>query len=160
RDELAELADDLHERRSLVAVEALTKLLAALEEGHVLGLHRHLIAGPGIAARPRRTRSDREGPEAAQLDPAALLKGLGHAIEDHADHALDVALRQVWILAGKLGDQFRLDHHAEPPSSSRDHGRDVMRFQGLGACFRVWRWSGARSWGAAAVRATWSQERR
>ena len=44
--------------------------------------------------------------EARWLAPAALFEGLDHALEDHADDALDVPLGEVRVLLGELGDQF------------------------------------------------------
>src|SRR5438270_11662067 len=76
-------------------VEPLAQLLAALEDGHVLGAHRDRLAGPGIAAGAGVARADRQGAEAAQLHTAAVLQRLDHALQHHAHQALDVALGEV-----------------------------------------------------------------
>src|ERR1700720_2485270 len=58
-------------RLGVRAVEPLAHFLAGLEERHRLLLHRDLRAGARIAAGAGRTVLDREGAEAAQLDPVA-----------------------------------------------------------------------------------------
>jgi hypothetical protein len=65
---------------------------------------RGLRPAPGVA------RAHRERAEAAQLDAAAVLERLDHPLQDHADHALDVALGQMGILLREFRDEFGLDH--------------------------------------------------
>ncbi len=65
--------------------------------------------------------ADRKGPEAAQLDAPAFDHRLGDAIEDDADDALDVFLREVRIFLRELCDQLRLDHSKAPRFPGDDH---------------------------------------
>src|SRR5689334_8788886 len=81
----------------IFSVQPRAQLLAALEEGHMLGAHVNGIAGARITAGAGRTRADRKGAEAAQLDTAAAFQRVDDAVEDDAHHAFDVALRQVRI---------------------------------------------------------------
>src|SRR5436190_22291803 len=87
---------------ALVGVQPLTQFLAALEERHVLGLHRHRLAGARISAGPRRTRSHGKSPKAPQFDASAGCQSLNHAFENHTDDAFNIALSQMRI----LGRQF------------------------------------------------------
>src|SRR5688572_14850844 len=96
--------------RLLVGVEALAQLLAALEERHVLGAHVDRGASAGIAAGARIAGAHGKRPEATKLHTSANFQGLDHPLEDHADDAFDVALREMRIFLGEAGDQFRLDH--------------------------------------------------
>jgi hypothetical protein len=89
--------------------------LAGLEEGHELVLDKHRIAGARIAPLPRRPVLDREGAEAAQLDPVATGQRSRDLIENDVDDALDVALEEVWVGCGHPLNQLRLDH--ERPTS-------------------------------------------
>src|SRR5258708_5507720 len=110
-------------------IEPLAQFLAALEEGHVLGADVNRFAGARVASGAGVARTHRKRPEAAQLHPAAGFQRLDHPLQNHPDHALYVALRQVRILFGEFGDQFRFDHAA--PSNRRDHGRVRLCIQGV-----------------------------
>src|SRR4051812_7086731 len=66
-------------------VEPLAQLLAALEEGHVLGAHRDRLAGARIAPGAGVAGAHGERAEAAQLHPAPLFEGLDHPLQNHTD---------------------------------------------------------------------------
>ena len=67
-------------------------------------------AGARVAADARRAMLDREGAEAAQLDPIAARQRLDDLVEDDVDDALDVAMEQMRIGGGDLLDELGLDH--------------------------------------------------
>src|SRR5690348_13445362 len=53
----------------------------------------------------------RKSAEAAQLDPSALGELVGDGIENGADHAFNLPLREVGKVGAKLLHQFGTDHH-------------------------------------------------
>src|SRR6185437_653134 len=94
------------------AVEPLTDLLARLELRHEFLAHVDLLAGARVAPNAGRAVFDRKGAEAAELHAIATGHRVADLIEDGVDDVLDVALKQMRILACKLFDQFGLDHLA------------------------------------------------
>src|SRR5690348_1241545 len=78
--------------RSFLAVQAIAQLLAGLEERHRLALDRDGVAGARIAPQPGVALLDREGAEAAQLDPVPAGQRRRNLVEDGGNDAFHVAL--------------------------------------------------------------------
>jgi len=117
--------------RLFVGVQTLAQFFATFEEGDMLGLDRHGIAGARVAATACGARANREGPKAAQFNPTATFKGLDHLVEDHANDAFNVLLGQVRIFGRQLGDQFRLNHREAPVSMDLTMVDNRKGFKGL-----------------------------
>ena len=94
-------------RRS-ATVEPLAHFLAGLEERHRFLVDRHVRAGARIAPGAGRPVLDREGAEAAQLDPVAARHRGDDLIEDGVDDVLDVALIEMRVLRRRCVAQARI----------------------------------------------------
>src|SRR5262249_35076221 len=84
----------------LGAVQPLAHFLAGLEERHVFLIDGDMGAGARITAWARRTGLDREGTEAAQLNPVPAGQGRDDLAEDGVDDVLDISLVEVWVRCG------------------------------------------------------------
>ena len=89
-------------------VEAHAHLLAGLEHRDHLLVDRDGLAGARVAAGARVPLLDREGAEAAQLDPVAAGQRVGDGVEDRVDDVLDVPLVQMRVLLGDLRARARI----------------------------------------------------
>src|SRR5690606_37380114 len=111
---------------AFLAVQPVTQKLAGLEEGNVLFLYLDRVAGARIAPRARIAFLDRERPEAAQFHPVAPGHRLDDFLKDRVHDLLDVALEQMRVFFGDLGDQFGSDHVANPPRVPRANPPGVI----------------------------------
>ena len=103
------------ELRLAARLDALLELLPDLEEGCALRRDLDLGTGLGIAPLARLADLDLEAAEAANLDPIAAAKRLGHAVEDRVDHGLRILLGDVRDARRDALDQITLGHTGELP---------------------------------------------
>jgi len=82
-------------------VQPVAQLLAGLEKRDVLLGDLDAVAGARVATDAGIAALDREGAEAAQLDPVATRQSRGDLVEDRGDDDLDVALIKVRVGFGK-----------------------------------------------------------
>src|SRR5262249_21500090 len=92
------------------AIESLAHFLAGLKERHGFLLHRDMRAGTRIASGPRRAVLDREGPEAAQLDPIAARHRRSDLAENGVDDIFHVTLIDMRGLRSDALHELGLDH--------------------------------------------------
>lgn len=78
------------ERKAIV--DDFLQLFAYLEEGETFSWNLYRFAGARIAARVGFIRSNREAPEATDLDSVTTLEGLDHAIEHAVDDEFSAGL--------------------------------------------------------------------
>src|SRR6185312_4611365 len=119
-------------------VQALAHFLAGLEERHGFLLDRNMRAGARVAAGARGPMFHGKRAKAAKLDAVTMRHGARDLVEDRVDDVLDVALIEMWILAGDALDKFGLDHDAVLPSQLDPGGcqsaRRPSRFSRSTAC--------------------------
>lgn len=77
-------------------------------------------------------RTDRQGAEAPQFHPAALLQGLDHALQHHADHAFDVALGQMKFSSASLAINSDLIMGPFGPRGGGNVDEKARRFKASG----------------------------
>src|SRR5579883_472399 len=75
-------------------------------------------SGARVAPRAGRTVLDREGAEAAQLDPVAARHRGDDLAQDGVDDVLDIALIEVRILRRDTLHQLGFDHRCRPPTET------------------------------------------
>src|SRR5690242_6168522 len=81
----------------LGAVEPLAQLLARLEEGHELFLHRNSLAGAWIAPLPRRAMLNGEGAKPAQLHTIPPRQRFDDLVEHHLHDTLHITMIEMRI---------------------------------------------------------------
>src|SRR5260370_15880728 len=96
--------------RSHRVIEPLAQLLAGLEEGNVLLLDLHAVAGARVAPETRVAPLHRKGAEAAQLDAVAARQRRGDLVENGGHDTLDVALIEMRVAVGQALDELGLGH--------------------------------------------------
>src|SRR3954452_21723448 len=95
---------------AVLQVQPLAHFLTRLEIGHALGGDVDRVAGARVAALAGVAVAGREGAEAAQLDPAAMLELADDRIEEGRDHPLDLLAGEIGMVVAKLLDQLGTDH--------------------------------------------------
>src|SRR4051812_13113035 len=96
--------------RPVLEIEPLAHFLAGLEIGDSLGGDVDRVAGARVAALAGVAVAGREGAEAAQLDPAAMLELADDRIEEGRNHPLDLLAGEIGMVVAKLLDQLGTDH--------------------------------------------------
>ena len=66
--------------------------------------------GARVAAYASRMLAHRKRSETTEFNPVASGKPVSNGVEDCIHDLLDITLKQMWSLRGKLLDQFGLDH--------------------------------------------------
>ena len=89
-------------------VDAVAQLLSGLEERHRLLVHRHRLAGAGIAPGPGVAPLHCERTKTAQLDALAARQRPSYLVEYRRHDQLDIRPPQVRVGGGKFRDEFRL----------------------------------------------------
>ena len=134
-----------------LGIQTFAHFLARLEIGHALGVDRDRFAGPRIAADARIALAGRKSAKAAKLDTAAMRQLFGDGIENGADNALDLTLREVGKVAAKLLHEFGPDHlrprerierASDPPSTGADETWSLSCLEIAGDPQRVSEWLG------------------
>jgi len=95
-------------------VQALAHFLAGLEIGHPLGVDVDGVAGARVAALAGVALASREGAEAPQLDPAAMLQLFGDGVEKGGNHPFDLLAGEIRMIIAKLLDELGTDHSFPP----------------------------------------------
>src|SRR5258708_12260261 len=94
--------------RSNPVIKPLAQLLAGLEEGNVLLLDLHAVAGARVATETRIAPLHRKGAEAAQLNAVAARQRRGDLIENGGHDTLDVALIEIRVTFSPALDNLPL----------------------------------------------------
>jgi hypothetical protein len=93
-------------RVRLSRIQAGLHILSCLEKRHPLFLHKHGLAVHRVSAQSRRPMPDGKDPEAAKLDSAALLHGLGNFLKNSINDPLDVAVIEMRVSRRDKVDEF------------------------------------------------------
>src|SRR5262249_16644306 len=101
------------------AIESLAHFLAGLEERHGFLLHRDMRARTRITPGAGRAVLDREGAEAAQLDPVATRHRSDNLAENGVDDVLHVTLIKMRVLRRDALHELGLDHRCCRPWAYR-----------------------------------------
>jgi hypothetical protein len=88
--------------------------LARPKGEHVLFRHQDVVAGTGVAPRPRPELLGQENSEPAELDPIETRERGGNFAEYRINDILDVALIQMWIARDEPLHQFGLNQDNAP----------------------------------------------
>src|SRR3546814_17560831 len=97
-------------RSGSAGVQALAQLLARLEIGHDLLRDGNRLAGARVAPDARAALLDREGAEAAELDPVAARQRRRDLVQYRRHDALCIALQPMRIAFGQPLYRPRLRH--------------------------------------------------
>src|SRR6185437_7899899 len=100
--------------RRLAAIDPLTQLLARLEEGDRLFVHRYRLACARVAAGAGVAALDGGGSKAAQFDQFAARQRPGDLLENSGHDQLHVPPCEVRIGRRELRDQFGPGHRPAP----------------------------------------------
>src|SRR5438105_5654374 len=134
-------------------VQPVAQLLAGLEERDVLFRDLDAVASARVAPDAGIAALDREGAEAAQLDPIAARQGRADLVEDGGDDDLDIALVEMRVGFSKPLHELRFGHdrHARwqmggglpcqthPPASRRGPaGARLAPAPPLSSCLLRW----------------------
>jgi hypothetical protein len=79
------------------SIEQFVHFLARPESGQVLFRHQDVVAGTGVAPRPRPALLGQENSEPAELDPIETRERVGNFAQYRINDMLDVALIQMSI---------------------------------------------------------------
>ena len=96
------------------SIEQFVHFLARPKSGQVLFRHEDVIAGTGVAPRPRPALLGQENSEPAELHPVETRERVGNFAEYRVNDILDVALIQMRIARGDPLHQFGLDQDKRP----------------------------------------------
>jgi hypothetical protein len=120
------------------SIEQFADFLARLKGGHVLFRHQDVVAGTGVAPRPRPALLGQENSEPAELDPIETRERVGNFVEYRVNDILDVALIQMWIASDEPLHHFGLNQDAPPRSQSTRKRPDITHhFRADGLCSRI-----------------------
>src|ERR1700724_4221406 len=99
---------------AIASIQALPHVLAGLEKGNRLFVHRNMRSGARIAANPCVPVFHREGAEPTQFDPVAARQGAGDFIENCIDDFFYIAEVEMRITVGNPLYKLGFDHRPQP----------------------------------------------
>jgi hypothetical protein len=111
--------------------------LARPKSGQVLFRHEDVIAGTGVAPRPRPALLGQENSEPAELHPVETRERVGNFAEYRVNDILDVALIQMCIAATSLCTSSDLTKTTPPWPSTGKRPDITHRFRDDRLCSRM-----------------------